>query len=252
MVDEPLDDDEEYHEPRLRLSRRGILVLSGFGAAVVGVLCWVVFFSSLMDVQLVAVQGLNSDKLTVDQVRAAIGPMQHGPLAEVDLDAVKRRVQGIPRVAKVEVWRGWPHTLRVKVIERQPVAAVKEADGRFTQVDASGVSFATEATPPPGVPVVQLQLSRPAQDALGVFPQAELVQGAVQVAAGLPAEVAGRAGSLQVRSYDDIELQLNGGAVVRWGSPELTARKAKVLLALLHQKATTYDVSAPDAPAISG
>ncbi|MDH6132628.1 cell division protein FtsQ [Kitasatospora sp. MAA4] len=251
MVDEVLEDEEDYRPP-LRLSRRGILVLSGLGAAVLAVLGWVVFFSSVLDVRIVAIQGLNDDKLTVDQVRDAIGAVQHGPLAQVDLDAVQRRVQGIPRVAKVEVWRGWPHTLRVKVIERQPVAAVKEADGQFTEVDAGGVSFATDPTPPSGVPVVQLQLSQSAQDAEAVFSQADLVKGAVQVAAGLPAEVAGRAGSLQVRSYDDIELQLTGGGLVRWGSPELTARKAKVLVALLHQKAATYDVSAPDAPAISG
>lgn len=36
------------------------------------------------------------------------------------------------------------------------------------------------------------------------------------------------------------------------GSPERTDRKASVLIALLKQKAANYDVSAPDAPAISG
>lgn len=36
------------------------------------------------------------------------------------------------------------------------------------------------------------------------------------------------------------------------GSPDRGQRKATVLLALLKQKAATYDVSAPDAPAISG
>ncbi len=253
MVDESLGhEDEEEYASRLRLSRRGIAVIAALVAGVLGLAGWLVFFSSVLEVRTVAVQGLKNDKLTVDQVRDAIGPVQHGPLARVDLDAVKHRVQAIPRVAKVEVWRGWPHTLRVKVTERQAVAAVKGADGQFTSVDAGGVSFATEAAPPAGVPVVELQLGRPAQDAAGVFAAADLVKGAVQVAAALPPEVAQRAGSLQVRSYDDIELQLNGGGTVRWGSPERTARKAVVLLALLRQKAATYDVSAPDAPAISG
>lgn len=216
-VEEAAEDDEE-ERPALRLSRRGILVLGGLGAAVLGLLGWVVFFSSALDVQTVAIQGLQDDQQTVDQVRAAIGPVQHGPLARVDLDAVQHRVQAVPRVAKAEVWRGWPHTLRVKVIERQPVAAVKGTDGKFTQMDVTGVSFATEPTPPPGVPVVQLQLSRPAQDAISVIPQSALVQGAVTVAAGLPTEVAKQAPSLLVRSYDDIELRLAGGATVRWGA----------------------------------
>ncbi|MFF7631784.1 cell division protein FtsQ/DivIB [Kitasatospora sp. NPDC008050] len=244
-------EDEEDEPPALRLSRRGVLVLSGLGAAVLSLLAWLVFYSSVLDVRSVAIQGLQGDQLTVDEVRSAIGPVQHGPLARVDLDAVQRRVQAIPRVAKAEVWRGWPHTLRVKVIERQPVAAVKSSDGKFTQMDASGVSFATEPTPPPGVPVVELQLSQPAQDAAGVFPTSRLVQGAVRVATVLPPDVAKQSPALLVRSYDDIELRLPGGATVRWGSPDRGQRKATVLLALMKQKAGTYDVSAPDAPAIS-
>ncbi|MFE0464964.1 cell division protein FtsQ/DivIB, partial [Kitasatospora sp. NPDC058965] len=245
------EDDFEEHPP-LRLSRRGVVVLSALVGAVLVLVGWLVFFSSALDVRTVAVQGLRNDQLTVDEIRTAIGPVQHGPLARVDLDAVQHRVEAIPRVAKAEVWRGWPHTLRVKVVERTAVAAVKGSDGRFTQMDASGVSFATEATPPPGVPVVELQLSQPAQDAAAVLPQDELVRGAVQVAAGLPPEVAQQAPGLLVRSYDDIELHLANGATVRWGSPERTDRKATVLRALLKQQARTYDVSAPEAPAISG
>ncbi|MFD0527993.1 hypothetical protein ACFQ1I_13980 [Kitasatospora arboriphila] len=78
------------------------------------------------------------------------------------------------------------------------------------------------------------------------------MRAAITVAAGLPAELASKAGAVQVHSYDDIRLQLAGGATVRWGSPERTERKARVLAALLGRKAANYDVSAPDAPAVSG
>jgi len=247
-------EEEDFGEraPRLRLSRRGIVVLSAFGALVVGALCWLVFFSSVLDVRSVAVQGLESDRLTAEQVREALGGLQDGPLARVDLSEAEHRVAAIPRVAKAEVWRGWPHTLRVKVVERRPVAAVRTEDGKFTQVDAGGVSFATEAAAPAGVPVVELALSQQANDALGVIGRPELVRAAVTVAAALPADVAKQAGALQVHSYDDIRLQLGNGVTVRWGSPDRTERKAKVLTALLGQKAVNYDVSAPDAPAVSG
>ncbi|MFD7581267.1 cell division protein FtsQ/DivIB [Kitasatospora sp. NPDC059817] len=251
---DPLEEELEAEEsaPRLRLSRRGIVVLSVLGAAVLGVLAWVVFFSSVLDVREVAVQGPKDEKLTADQVREAIGGIGDGPLARVDLDAVQHRVEAIPRVAKAEVWRGWPHTLRVKVVQRTAVAAVKGEDGQFTQVDAVGVSFATEAAPPEGVPVVELRLSQQAKDADGVISRAQLVQGAVSVAAGLPSEVAKRAGAVLVHSYDDIQLQLSGGATVRWGSPEQTDRKARTLVALMAQKGSNFDVSAPEAPAVSG
>ncbi|MFF2543224.1 cell division protein FtsQ/DivIB [Kitasatospora sp. NPDC058063] len=251
---DPLEEELEVEEsaPRLRLSRRGIVVLGVLGATVLGVLAWLVFLSSVLDVRSVAVQGMSDDKLTADQVRAAVGGLGDGPLARVDLDDVRHRVEGIPRVAEAEVWRGWPHTLRVKVVQRKAVAAVKGDDGQFTQVDAGGVSFATEPAPPEGVPVVELRLSQQANDVDGVISRPQLVQGAVAVAAGLPPEVAKRAGSVLVHSYDDIELQLSGGATVRWGSPEQIDRKARVLVALMKQKGTNFDVTAPEAPAVSG
>ncbi|MFD0274488.1 cell division protein FtsQ/DivIB [Kitasatospora sp. NPDC127111] len=249
---EELEFGDEEHAPRLRLSRRGIVVLGALGATVLGALAWLVFYSSVLDVRSVAVQGVADDKVTADQVRTAIGELGDGPLARVDLADVTRRVEAIPRVAGAEVWRGWPHTLQVKITQRQAVAAVKGEDGRFTQVDAGGVSFATEAAAPEGVPVVELRLGQPARDADSVITRAQLVQGAVAVAAGLPAEVRQRAGAVLVHSYDDIQLQLGGGATVRWGSPEQIDRKARVLVALLHQKGTNFDVSAPEAPAVSG
>ncbi|MFE1317857.1 cell division protein FtsQ/DivIB [Kitasatospora phosalacinea] len=255
--------DEEYEEefgedgatarpPRLRLSRRGVGVLVALGALVVGGLGWTVFFSSALDVRGVAVQGLDSGKLTQQDVERALGGTASGPLARVDLDEARAEVAKVPRVASVEVWRGWPHTLRVKVTERRAVAAIQRDGGGFVQVDARGVEFATEPQPPPGVPVVALQLSGPAQDAVAVIDRPTLVRSAVTVAAGLPPDVAKQAGSLTVYSYDDIRLQLASGATVRWGSAEETPRKAAVLTALLGQKASNYDVSAPDAPAVSG
>ncbi|MFF4338642.1 cell division protein FtsQ/DivIB [Kitasatospora sp. NPDC001540] len=246
------EDGETARPPRLRLSRRGVGVLVALGALVVGGLGWTVFFSAALDVRGVAVQGLDSGRLTQQDVERALGGTASGPLARVDLDEARAEVAKLPRVASVEVWRGWPHTLRVKVTERRAVAAIQRDGGGFVQVDAGGVEFATEPQPPSGVPVVALQLSQPAQDAVAVIDRPTLVRSAVTVAAGLPPDVAKQAGSLTVYSYDDIRLRLASGATVRWGSAEDTPRKAAVLTALLGQKASNYDVSAPDAPAVSG
>ncbi|MCD0481627.1 FtsQ-type POTRA domain-containing protein [Streptacidiphilus sp. ASG 303] len=237
--------------PRLRLSRRGTAVVGALGALAAGGCVWLVFFSPVLDVRAVAVTG--TAKLTPDQVAAAAGVDPGGPLARVDTDAVRRRITGrLRRVDRVEVWRGWPHTLRIKVVERRPVAAVAEADGRFTEVDAAGVRFATGPAAPPGVPVVRLVLDQAARDADAVIPQRELVAAAVRVAGDLPPAVAGKAAAVEVHSYDDIELRLDGGRTVRWGSSERGPRKARVLTALLGHRARTYDVSAPEAPATAG
>jgi cell division protein FtsQ len=66
----------------------------------------------------------------------------------------------------------------------------------------------------------------------------------------LPEPVARRVRSIGADSPDGIRLRLRDGALVEWGDASLTARKAEVLLALLPQKAVTYDVRSPDTPAI--
>ncbi|MHA6759258.1 cell division protein FtsQ/DivIB [Streptacidiphilus sp. PAMC 29251] len=250
-LDEQPAESEPQPEPRarLRLSRRGLAVLGGLLAALLGTVCWLVWFSPVLDVRTVAVSGTRV--LTADQVLAAAQVPLGGPLERLDTGAARARVlKALPRVAQVQVSTSLPHTVRVRITERIAVAAVKGADGRFTQVDASGVRFATGATAPAGVPVVQLALSAAGKAGLASFPEPVLVAAAVDVAKALPAPVSGRTSSVIVHSYDDLELQLTDGSRVLWGSSERDSRKAVVLVALLRQKGTTYDVSAPDDPAV--
>ncbi|MFD0527994.1 cell division protein FtsQ/DivIB [Kitasatospora arboriphila] len=122
-------------------------MLCVLGALVAGLLGWTVFLSSALDVRAVAVQGLDSGKLGQGEVASALGGLRQGPLARVDLDEARKRVEALPRVAKAEVWRGWPHTLRVKVTERRAVASVRTDDGKFAQVDA-GASPSPPRRPP--------------------------------------------------------------------------------------------------------
>ena len=236
--------------PRLRLSRRGVAVLAGLLAALVGAACWLVFCSSVLNVRTVLVSG--TKVLTPSQVLAAARVPLGGPLERLDTGAVQARVlKALPRVARVQVSTEWPHTVRLRITERVAVAAVKDGDG-YDQVDAGGVRFASGPTVPAGVPVVELALSPVGRSSLPEFPEAELVDSAVQIAKALPPAVSRETIAVVVHSYDDMELQLAGGATVLWGSPERDARKAVVLTALLKQSATTYDVSAPDDPAVRG
>jgi cell division protein FtsQ len=235
---------------RLRLSRRGVVVLTALCGLLLAGLAWLVLFSPVLAVRTVAVSGTRV--LTPAQVTvAAQVPMGHS-LALLDTGAIRGRVAALPRVASVRVGREWPGTVRISVTERTPIAAVLGADGRYAQVDAGGTAFATGRTAPAGVPVVRVELSAAGRSALGAFPQPLLVAAAVQVTRDLPPSLARGAGAVTVRSYDDIEVRLANGATVLWGSPDRGARKAVVLEALLKQHGTVYDVSAPDAPAVSG
>lgn len=234
---------------RLRLSRRGFAAIGVLLAALLGTVCWLVYFSSVLGVRTVAVSG--TSVLTPAQVLAAARVPLGGPLERLDTGAIRARVlNALPRVAQVRVSTDLPHTVRLRITERVAVAAVKGDDGQFTLVDATGVRFATGPAVPAGVPVVELALSAPGKAALADFSETALVDGAVLVAKALPPSVAKDTRVVVVHSYDDMELQLAGGATVLWGSPERDARKAAVLAALLKQKATTYNVTAPDDPAL--
>lgn len=249
---ETSDQPDPERPPRvpLRLSRRGFAVLGALLAVLLGTCCWLVWFSSVLDARTVAVTGTRV--LTPAQVLAAARVPLGGPLERLDTGAVRARVlQALPRAADVRVQTSLPHTVTVTVVERVAIAAVRGADGSFTQVDASGVRFATSGKAPAGVPVVELALSPAGKAALRDFPERVLLAAAVDVAKALPATVARQTRSVLVHSYDDLELQLVNGARVLWGSSERDARKSAVLSALLSQKAASYDVSAPDDPAIT-
>ncbi|WP_042435473.1 cell division protein FtsQ/DivIB [Streptacidiphilus anmyonensis] len=241
---------ERPPRPPVRLSRRGIVVLCGLVAVLLGTGVWLVWFSSVFDVRTVTVVGLKA--LTRDQVLQAAQVPLGGPLEQLDTGAVEARVEkALPRVDHADVSTSWPHAVRIAVTERVPVAAVRGADGRYALEDTSGVRFVTLSAPPAGVPVVQLALSDAGRGELAQFPETVLVAGAVEVAKSLPPAIAGRTAAVVVHSYDDIELTLSGpSGTVYWGSPEQSARKAVVLAALLKQQAHGYDVSAPTDPAL--
>src|SRR4051812_20178292 len=105
---------------RRRLGRRAVLGLAVL--APLALMSWVLLASPLLAVRTVTVTG--TDRLTPAQVRAAADVVRGTPLARVDAARIARRVEGLRQVSAVHVSRGWPSTLRLRVVERQPVAGV--------------------------------------------------------------------------------------------------------------------------------
>jgi cell division protein FtsQ len=102
------------------------------------------------------------ERVSAEQVRAAVAPALDGGFFAVDLGAVRRAVESVPWVERAEVRRRWPDTLEVRVVER--VVAAAWADGRL--VDADGGLFSVPGdTIPEGLPLLSGPDSR-AADAL--------------------------------------------------------------------------------------
>lgn len=237
---------------RVRLRRPGrrtvvlalvlAVLLSAFGV-------WALYGSTWLRAERVTVTG--AGVLTPGEVERAAAVPMGAPLASVDTEATARRVaEKLPRVKSVEVMRSWPNTIGLKVIERRPVVLL-ESGGKFTEVDAEGVRFATVDTAPKNVP--RLEMTPVASPSLREYGVQRLRRAAVAVAADVPGTVRKDVRAIVVRSYDAISLELTGGRRVEWGSEERGAAKGRVLRALLEaaDDASHFDVSVPSAPAVS-
>ncbi|MFD8219517.1 cell division protein FtsQ/DivIB [Streptomyces sp. NPDC059697] len=245
----------ESGSPRLRRLRRlrVLIILLTAVVLVTAAALWLLYGSPWLRVEKVSVSGVRV--LTDRQVRDAADVPVGSPLISIDTDAVEARLRRkLPRIDSVDVVRSWPHGIGLKVTERTPVLILKSTGngGKYVEVDAKGVRFATVSAAPKGVPALELAVSKAA--VLRRFPVGRLVREAVGVARDIPAAVRRDTRIVKVRSYDSISLELSGGRSVEWGSGENGRAKARTLAALMKAApgARHFDVSAPIAPASSG
>ena len=201
---------------------------------------WLVFFSRVLAVRDVHVAGVRT--VPVDTVtRAAAGPLGE-PLARVDVDQVQARIERLPVVDHADISRSWPHTVSIDVTERTPVAAVRSG-GTYRLIDAKGVMYRTVSEPQKRLPVMTIGT----QPAVAHDAATE----AAAVVAALPHRLVSRVSEVDADTMDSIELRLQDGRRVVWGSSESSRLKARVLSALLHRKAQVYDVSVPGSPTLN-
>jgi cell division protein FtsQ len=138
-----------------------------------------------------------------------------------------------------------PHTLEIRILERQPIAIVT-VNGADYLYDPAGV---------------QIGLAKN----YGDYPRV-LVNGnplknanyraAIDVILALPVELLPRVASVQATSKDDVRIRLRGaaGQQIIWGDSSNSVFKSKVLAALIantkKSAQATFDVSSPKAPTV--
>ncbi|MDT4992931.1 MAG: cell division protein FtsQ [Actinoplanes sp.] len=221
---------------RKRRLRAAVPWAAGAGVVVVlGVLLWIVFGTSVLGVREVRVVG--TDVLTPAQVTGAAAVPMAEPLARVDLDAVRDRVQALPPVQRAIVSRDWPGTVTVEVVERTPVAAVPMAGSQWMLIDAAGVPYRPVAKVPSGLPLAELATPGPAD---------VNTRSALTVLAALTDDLREQLIGVSVKAPAQITVQLRNDRTVVWGDDTQSTTKAQVATALLKRNGDTIDVSAPN------
>jgi cell division protein FtsQ len=221
----------ERHDRRSRVLRRLGWVLAAVAPFVLA--GWVLLGSSWLVVDKVVVSGQH--RLTTQQVLVAAHVELGTPLARVDTGAVASRVRALGPVASVSVSRGWPGTLKVEVVEREPVVAVGSGKS-WTLYDGTGTQLGSALAVPAGL--VRLDVPHPG-------PDDAITKAALTVLQGLPKPIRALVVEVQARSTEQVGLVLRDRRRVVWGGTSDGAAKAAALTALLKLKGSVYDVSSP-------
>jgi cell division protein FtsQ len=221
---------------RTRWFRVGVaaLALAALGAAV-----WAACFSTVLAVRSVTVVGVA--RLSAAEVSAMARVPTGGSLLLLDTDGPAARVRTLPAVASVRLERHLLHTVRIVVTERTAAVVLETPSGRRL-VDATGVAFADDDGVGAGLPVVRTTRAD--------LPAATL-NAVTGMLAALPGSIRPQVNIVRADSADNMAVELTDGRVIVWGDAGRPELKAKVLGILLQRKGRTYDVSLPEAPAIS-
>ena len=219
---------------RPRPPRRWILPL---GLAVITVVVLALYFTPLLGVRSVRVDGLTATPQQAVLEAAAVELGQ--PMMRVDTDDVRGRLGELPEIASAQVRLEWPSTVVLQVTERHAVAYLAEPGGARL-VDEAGVAFRSAPKPPPGLPELRLGADRPAG-----------VRAALDALTALPPELRGQVQAVSAQQPQDLSLVLTANRQVHWGDDEQAARKAAILPPLLGQPGRVYDVTSPALPTVA-
>jgi len=237
-----------------RVRRRRRQLAGGVGAILLAVGVVKLVDSPLFSLTSVTVRGTAA--LTPAQVIAASGVRPGQPYLAMDPGAIRRRVETLPRVARAEVRRDYPSSLRVTVVERRPTATIS-AGGHWWQVAADGTVLDAGAARPKGIPFVAHVPVPPGLRPGTRLPAGGPLANAVAALGGLRPELARLVTGVEARSIDSLEFQLRGGSRVLYGLAEAQPAKDAAALLLLGKlsrqgrEVLLVDVRNPSAPTVT-
>lgn len=232
---------KRFGRNRRRVRAFRIATVSAFAALLAIVLASL--FTPLLAIQKIEVAGLH--RIPKAAVLAALAPQLGVPLTLVNTDKIGAELEHFKLIESFSTVAAPPHTLQLRIIERQPVCIVTIA-GVNHLYDVAGVELGQAATKD-RYPVISIS---------GSPRNSKNYADAIQVLLSLPVSLVKQVAVVEARSQDNVVIQLKGlaGQQIIWGDSSRSALKATVLTSLMkHVRANqiaTIDVSAPTAPVV--
>ena len=254
-ISAPVSSIEARRSERRRSRRRLWAIRGGIAAAVValaGLMVWLVAFSPVLafngDTEVDGAQSAE-DPAQVDALLAdVLAPQVGTPLARVPTGALAREIEENPQVARAQVSRSWPSSLRVTVEPQVARMVAYLEEGESVMVGADGSLLGSMPEGREDLPVVALSAlntQSPSPDPAALQREAQV---ALQIWEAAPAGLRDQLQLIDV-TESGASLMLVGGARVIWGAADQSELKAQVLGPLLAAvPASVYDVSNPAHP----
>lgn len=216
--------------------RRRATWLTIIGLVVVLALVLVVaVFSPLLALRTIQVDGVTA--IPASTIQSALKSQLGTPLALLDDGAIRERLSRIILIRSYTTEIVPPHTLVVRIVERQAIAVLPHG-AKYDEVDPAGVVLRTSPTAD-GLPVIDIGKS--GVDSAGFA-------AAVKVLLAMPSSVLGQVKSISATTLDNVSLTLDSGThTVLWGSSSQSDLKATALATLLKTCAAqpVLNVTAP-------
>lgn len=221
--------------PEFKRRRRTVL-LAAAGVAVVLVLVMAVaLFSPALAVKTVVFEG---NKLLAPEIlNKALAPVMGKPLPQVTGAQVSSLLEPVIQVKGARIEARPPSTLVVHLVERVPVALLKNGE-EYLLVDPDGVQLGSTGDPAS----VALPLIDGGKAAIGQ----DTFVAMTAVLANLPQSILAQLANATAKSPDAVELKLADGRSVIWGNAGDMELKAQVLQALLNAPPPTPDPGKPE------
>ncbi len=231
------ESDERRFTAGRRRQRRAWLTGGGMLVAMALVVTGIVM-SPLLTLTDIVVKGREA---VPERVIAGAASDQVGqPLVALNFDAIRERLNSVTRIQSFATEIQPPHTLVIRVVERQAIGFMA-SDSHWEVVDAAGVVIDTVSDKPAGIP--ELLAGSTTDISFGAIAETLVM---------LPSTIRDNIALISAPTRDSVRFTLRGvGHEIVWGSPDNSSVKIVVMdraLRVADRSNGVYeiDVSAPD------